>query len=566
MVYVKRMRTTFRALAALAILTSSAHAGDPVTGFTDTLAISGLSGPTSIAFLPDGRMLVGEKTGALKLQSGSTASTLVTIPVCSGSEMGLLGIAVDPDFGTNGFVYLYRTENTGGCASASGRSNEVVRVTMAPDDTIDIGTLTVLLTGIRTDGGNHDGGVLRIGPDEKLYVGAGDTGNGDNQGCPGSSTNPYSQDLTALEGKILRLNLDGSIPGDNPFVGMGGGVREEIFARGFRNPFRMDFDPVTDALWVADVGDLAFEEIDIVASGENHGWPQCEATFPAGCQLGGETDPIFVYSHGGGCTGEGSLPSLGTSITGGTFAGSAFGSSSDDYVFGDFTGSAVYLAQPNLARDDIATPATIVTNAGGPVDFARGPDGAVYYVAIFDGEVRRVAVDPSAQEQELLGSKATIAGVTNPAKQTVSAQSKDLTIDLGAGNGTADDPVLNGGMLHIATADGCGGPCDISRALPSSPPIDTWKYIGPAGSNKGYKFKRTSSTEPITVTVKPNKLVKLKIKGPLGFDLATSPSTVSVRLDIGARALCLEFGGTQTFVTGKTWKALNANAPAACLP
>ena len=560
------MRTTFQALAALAILVSSAHAGDPVTGFTDTLVIGGLSGPTGMAFLPDGRLLVTEKSGALKLQSGTTASTLVTIPVCSGSEMGLLGIAIDPGFGTNGFVYLYRTENTGGCASATGRSNEVVRVTMASDDTIDIGTLTVLLTGIRTDNGNHDGGALRLGPDGKLYVGVGDTGNGDNAGCPGSSTNPYSQDLTELEGKILRLNLDGSIPADNPFVGMGGGVREEIFARGFRNPFRMGFDPVSDALWVADVGDLAFEEIDIVTAGGNYGWPQCEATFPTGCHLGGETDPIFLYSHDGGCAGESGFPSLGTSITGGTFAGSAFGASADDYVFGDFTGSAVYLAQPNLARDDIAAPATIVTNAGGPVDFARGPDGAVYYVAINVGQVRRVAVDASAQEQELLGSKATIAGVANPAKQTFAALSKDLTTSLGAGNGSADDPVLNGGMLHITTVDGCGGPCDISRALPQNPPTDTWKYIGLSGLNKGYKFKHASPTEVITVTVKPNKLVKMKIKGPLGVDLAADPATVPVRLDIGARSLCLEFGGTQTFLAGKSWKALDANEPAMCLP
>src|SRR6185369_17556674 len=114
------------------------------------------------------------------------------------------------------------------------------------------GSLTVLVTGIRTDNGNHDGGVVRIGPDGKLYVGVGDSGNGDNQGGPGSSTNPYAQDLSSLNGKILRVNLDGTIPSDNPFFNQVG-KRGEIFAYGFRNPFRFAFDPTTGSLWLADV-------------------------------------------------------------------------------------------------------------------------------------------------------------------------------------------------------------------------------------------------------------------------------------------------------------------------
>src|SRR5262249_6240218 len=149
-------------------------------------------------------------------------STLITIGVCSDSEMGLLGIAVDPNFGSNGFIYLYRTDDSMGCNDATNRFNQVVRVTMGPGDTVSPGSLMVLLTGMRTDNGNHDGGVLRIGPDNKLYVGVGDTGNGDNQGGPGSSTNPYAQDLSSLNGKVLRLNLDGTVPGDNPFVGQVG--------------------------------------------------------------------------------------------------------------------------------------------------------------------------------------------------------------------------------------------------------------------------------------------------------------------------------------------------------
>jgi len=376
-------KLTTIALTAL-LIGSTAHGGTPIAGYTDTAAATGLSTPTAIAFLPDGRMLVAQKGGALRIVVGGVASTLVTIPVCSGSEMGLLGIAVDPAFASNGFIYLYRTKPApGGCGSSSGRFNQVVRVTMVAN-AIDIGSLSELLTGIQTDNGNHDGGVLRIGPDDKLYVGAGDTGLGDNVGGPGTSTNPYAQDLGQLEGKILRLELDGSIPADNPFVGQVG-AREEVFAYGFRNPFRMGFDPISGNLWVGDVGDLTIEEIAIVDAGENHSWPYCEGTLPGGCAQPGDVAPIFTYPHSGGS-------SLGASITGGGFAGASFGGRENDYFFGDYTGNAIYHAEPSGARDHISgTPTTFVSDAGGPVDIVFGPDGALYYVAIFDGEVRRVA-------------------------------------------------------------------------------------------------------------------------------------------------------------------------------
>src|SRR5262249_58825954 len=128
--------------------------------------------------------------------------------------------------------------------------NQVVRVTMGPGSTVNPSSLVVLLSGIRTDGGNHDGGVLRIGPDNKLYVGVGDSGNGDNQGGPGSSTNPYAQDLNSLNGKVLRLNLDGTPPNDNPVFNQAG-KRGESFAYVFRKPFSFDFRPTASTLSAA---------------------------------------------------------------------------------------------------------------------------------------------------------------------------------------------------------------------------------------------------------------------------------------------------------------------------
>src|SRR5262245_21173030 len=288
------------ALLGIALLAELAGAGTPPPGFVETSVATGLSIPIAIAFLPDDRMLVAEKAGRLLLVHDGTITPLVTVPVCTNGDLGLAGIAVDPDFSDNGFIYLYRAESTGGCTSGPGRTNEVIRLTMAPDGTVSLASLVVLLAGIPTQIGFHQGGCLQVGPDGKLYVSVGEGAIGDNVGCPGSSTNPFAQDLNALGGKVLRLNLDGTIPVDNPFVGQVG-KRPEIFASGFRNPYRFAFDPVAGGIWLGDVGDLAWEEVDLVTAGGNYGWPLCEADHPAGCPLPGQVGPIFRYSHAGPC-------------------------------------------------------------------------------------------------------------------------------------------------------------------------------------------------------------------------------------------------------------------------
>ncbi|HYC23852.1 MAG TPA: PQQ-dependent sugar dehydrogenase [Candidatus Bathyarchaeia archaeon] len=364
-------------------LPAAARAATPIAGFVDTAFVTGLADPTAIAFLPSGDMLITEKEGNLELFSNGTLSTLVTIPVCTDSEMGLLGVAVDPNFGSNGFIYLYRTKaGTNGCGDSDGRFNQVVRVTMS-SGSVSLSSLVELLSGMQTDGGNHDGGCLRIGPDSKLYVGVGDTGLGDNQGGPGSSTNPYSQDLSVLMGKVLRLNLDGTAPSDNPFVGQSG-KRPEIYAYGFRNPFRFGFDPLNDNLWLPDVGDETWEEIDIVTAGGNYSWPYCEGTKPNGCAHAGDVAPIFTYPHTGPA-------SLGGCVIGGAFAGAAFGSFGNDYFFGDCDSSNIYHAVPNATRDGIVgTPTLLVSDVGTPSDVVFGPDGALYYSAFGISEVHRV--------------------------------------------------------------------------------------------------------------------------------------------------------------------------------
>ncbi len=541
---------TLVSLFIVATFCSPAWAGTPATGYSDTLYAGGLSAPTAIAFLPDGRLVITEEGGDLKLWDGSL-STLGSIPVCGTSgEMGLLGVAIDPNFGSNGFIYLYRTHpGSPSSCSSTGRVNEVVRVTMTGNT---IGSLTVLLTGARTDGGNHDGGVLRIGPDGKLYAGVGDTGNGDNQGCSGTSTNPYSQDVDALEGKIVRLNLDGTIPGENPFAA------NPVFALGFRNPFRMSFDPQTSKLWVADVGDLAFEEIDIVTSGKNYGWPHCEATRPNGCELPGDVDPIFIYSHGDGCPGEGSFPSIGTCIVGGAFAGAAFGALENDYFFGDCTSSNVFHAVVNGTRDGIVgTPETIVTNADTPTDFVFGPDGALYYSAISAGEIRRVTRLIAGTDEPLLGTRLTLkANATVATKKKLSVKTKDPAITLGGGNGSGDDPRTAGGDVRVRS-----GSFDETYPLPAG---SSWTLIGGEGENRGYRYKdRHLVNGPIKkILVKPGKLVNANGSGAaLSFDLPSDPTPVDVVVRIGVKHYCMTFGGTTTFKPGSL-KAKNAPAGA----
>jgi glucose/arabinose dehydrogenase len=379
-------------LAALLAVIASASAGAVTTppGFTAAPIITGLQQPTAMVFAPDGRLFVLEKAGAVRVWSsraGLAPAPLLEVPSCTDSEMGLTGVTIDPDFARNGFLYLYHAEPPGGdvtrCGEGSlaGRRNQVLRVTLA-GDRIDPASRVVLLDGMRTDNGNHDGSCLRVGPDGLLYVGVGDTGVGDGGG-PGQSTNPYAHDLASLEGKVLRITLDGRPAPGNPFLGRGGAA-DFIFAYGFRNPFRFTFDARTGNLWVADVGQDTFEEIDVVHAGEDLGWPMCEAFQPVPPCPGGTVPPIFAYRHG---------PN-GASVTGGVFYdGSQFDVAYlGDYFFADFVFDLVWRARLDATRTGFAAdPEVFLRDAGGPVDFTVGPDGALYYVAFNDGAVMRVA-------------------------------------------------------------------------------------------------------------------------------------------------------------------------------
>ncbi|HKB35342.1 MAG TPA: PQQ-dependent sugar dehydrogenase, partial [Gemmataceae bacterium] len=234
-----------------------------VPGFVERPFASGLTQPTAMEFAPDGRLFVAEKGGTVRVitSNGTLLPTpFLTVAVNTFSERGLDGITFDPNFASNHFVYIYYTTN------ASTPVNRVSRFTVSTTDpnVAQAGSEKVLLDNIPSTNGNHNGGALHFGIDGKLYIGVGESGVPSN-----------AQMLNTLAGKILRINADGSIPSNNPFVNTPG-ARGEIWALGFRNPFTFAVQPGTGRIFVNDVGEGSWEEIDDLVKGGNYGWNTTE--------------------------------------------------------------------------------------------------------------------------------------------------------------------------------------------------------------------------------------------------------------------------------------------------
>lgn len=429
-----RCRPLLAGSCALILLAGvrAAHAQPVVPpGFVDELVAS-VGGPTAMAFTPDGRLLVTRQSGSLRVVTAAgvllatPALTFSASQICTNSERGLLGVAVDPDFATNRFVYLFYTRNvTGSCATGShGPRNRVSRFVLPDTNVVDPGTETVLIDGIRSFGGNHNAGDLRFGRDGLLYVSTGDGGT-DYAGDSGSAgANDASRDEFHLLGKLLRITRDGGIPPTNPFQGAGtarcnetgettpGNRCQETFAWGFRNPFRFATDPNAPGtrIFVNDVGQGAREEIDDLLPGADYGWNCREGTrvnsttgkcspTPAGM-----TDPYFEYPHGGAVV-PGTTISGCNSITGGAFVPNGVWPAEYDgtFLFADYVCGAIFRIPAAGAPPASAT--AFVSSLGGSsaTSLSFGPHGetqALYYTTYASGgQVRRLRYAPAGPNQ-----------------------------------------------------------------------------------------------------------------------------------------------------------------------
>jgi len=342
------------AFAAL-IPPPAARAATLPAGFAETIVATGLANPTAMEFAPDGRLFVTEQGGRLRVIKNDVllATPFVTLTVNASGERGLLGVTFDPNFATNHFVYVYYT------ATTPIVHNRISRFTANGDVAVAGSEVVIIDLNPLSSATNHNGGAIHFGEDGKLYAAVGENANGAN-----------AQTLTNLLGKILRLNADGSIPTDNPFYGQAAGVNRAIWALGLRNPFTFSIEPVTGRMFINDVGQSTWEEINEGVAGSNYGWPDTEGptsnvSFRA---------PVYAYQHGAGTP-------TGCAITGGAFynpqVAFPFPASYDgDYFFADYCSGWIYtLETSNFTATQFAT------GIAAPVDLKVSDDGALYYLA-----------------------------------------------------------------------------------------------------------------------------------------------------------------------------------------
>lgn len=372
--------------AAALVVSVPARAATLPAGFTETLYASGLSNPTAMQFAPDGRLFVCQQGGALRVVVNGVlqATPFVTLSVNSSGERGLLGVAFDPDFATNQYVYVYYTTST------APIHNRISRFTANGNVAVPGSEFVVMDLDTLSGATNHNGGAIAFGADGKLYVAVGDNAN-----------SAFAQSLSTRHGKMLRLNPDGSIPGDNPttYAGIAGtptGDYRSIWATGLRNPFTFALNypgAAGPVLMINDVGQGAFEEANPGSAGANFGWPTTSdgdfnpATYPA------FTRPRYAYPNDASTC----------AITGGAFyppVSPNFPAQYQNmYFFADYCAGWIRYVDPTIVQPyplQASAAQSFATGISLPVDLKVGTDGALYYLARGSGSIFRVQWGQSA--------------------------------------------------------------------------------------------------------------------------------------------------------------------------
>ena len=495
------LRRVWTAVALVAVGLGSVVTGAPParaavpSGFSDELVVT-VGSPTALAFTPDGRMLVTTQPGQLRVvQGGAIVATALDLTgrICTNSERGLLGVAVDPQFASNGYVFVYYSRPTNGTCDSS-TVNRVSRFVMTGNT---LGGEAVLIDNIPSPAGNHNAGDLQFGKDGLLYISVGDGGcdypGGTPSGCAGA--NDAARDRNVLLGKILRIDRNGGIPPGNPFQGAStarcntgrinaGLVCQETFAWGLRNPFRIAIDPngTGTRLHINDVGQNAWEEIDLGMAGADYGWNVREglcangSTTDCGPPPSNMTNPIFAYGRGDGCA----------SITGGAFVPDGVWPTEfrGQYLFSDYVCGRIFRLVPNGAGGYTRVDFASGLGSGSAVHLAFGPAGAtqaLYYTTYAGGgQVRRIVHTASNSAPTARLSAAPTSG---PAP---------LTVDF---DGSASsDP--DGDALTFVWAFGDG-----VTATTSSPTTSHTYAAGTYTATLTVRDARGASSAPAGVTV-----------------------------------------------------------------
>ncbi len=381
------------------------------TPLTTKLVATGLSAPLFVTYAPGdfSRIFIVEQGGTIRILDitvdppvlAPTAFIDISSIISSGGEQGLLGLAFHPNYSTNGFFYVNHTDTSGGTV--------VARYTVSANpDLADAGSRLEVLK-VSQPQFNHNGGWIGFGPDGFLYIGMGDGGASDDFGSGHTPDTGNAQDITNnLLGKMLRIDIDGddfpgdttrnyAIPTDNPFVGISGD--DEIWAFGLRNPWRNAFDRQTGDLYIADVGQDAFEEIDFQsassAGGENWGWRCREGANDftivptTGCGAQTLLDPIYEYNHTVGCSITGGEVYRGCAIPDlqGTYFFADLNCSGGDSPIWSFDGGAGVLNFQDRTAE-LAPGGGL--NITGVASFGLDAQGEMYICDLFDGEVFKI--------------------------------------------------------------------------------------------------------------------------------------------------------------------------------
>lgn len=413
---------------SILLLSTSLFAASLPSGFKETRIAKDLD-PVDLQIAPDGRIFLTEKNGKIRIIKNDKLldKPFMNLKVDNVNERGLLGLAFDPNFASNQFIYVYYTVK-------DANHNRVSRF-KANGDVVQAGSETVLIDIDPSNAGNHNGGALLFKAG-KLYITTGDGANSSN-----------SQSLSTLLGKVLRINPDGTIPSDNPFFSKASGKYRAIWALGLRNPFKATIQAGTGKIYVNEVGSNRFEEINEIFSGKNYGWPSIEGRRTDQNQPANYQDPVFAYPTGQGCA-----------VTGGAF----YNPTNDQfpsqykgrYFYADYCGG--FIKTLDVSNNNAT--ANFATGIDRPIDIKVSSSGTLYYIARGGKGGGSQSDNTSSDDGSVWKVEYTGSGLptvsANPSNQTASVGGSATFTVSGSGSGTLQYQwQRNGSNISGAIAD-----------------------------------------------------------------------------------------------------------------